>query len=197
MFNLADKSILVTDDSAIMRMFLVMNLKRMLKVNITEAVNGLDALAKLKSGKFDLLLTDMNMPEMNGAELVRYVRTGAEQRHADRDHHDQGRDKGPGMPGCRSERTAILPNRSIRQSSSRRSCKYLGGYTGCKAALRHDRVEKQELKSSGFSLHLLTIYSLTGTPRSFKYSFACLIVYSLKWKIEAASAASALPAVNP
>jgi len=76
MFNYADKSILVTDDSAIMRMFLVMNLKRMLKVNITEAVNGLDALVKIKSAKFDLLLTDMNMPEMNGAELVRWVRTG-------------------------------------------------------------------------------------------------------------------------
>jgi two-component system chemotaxis response regulator CheY len=76
MFNYSDKSILVTDDSTIMRMFLVMNLKRMLKVNITEAVNGLDALAKIKSNKFDLLLTDMNMPEMNGAELVRWVRTG-------------------------------------------------------------------------------------------------------------------------
>ncbi len=76
MFNLSDKSILVTDDSAIMRMFLVMSLRRMLRVNITEAVNGIDALAKLKSGKFDLLLTDMNMPEMNGAELIRYVRLG-------------------------------------------------------------------------------------------------------------------------
>jgi two-component system chemotaxis response regulator CheY len=76
MFNLSDKSILVTDDSTIMRMFLVMSLKRMLSVNITEAVNGVDAIAKLKSGSFDLLLTDMNMPEMNGAELVRYVRLG-------------------------------------------------------------------------------------------------------------------------
>ncbi len=76
MFNLSDKSILVTDDSAIMRMFLVMSLKRMLSVNIVEAVNGIDALAKLKSKKFDLLLTDMNMPEMNGAELIRFVRTG-------------------------------------------------------------------------------------------------------------------------
>ncbi len=76
MFNLGEKSILVTDDSAIMRMFIVMSLRRMLKVNITEAVNGIDALAKLKGGKFDLLLTDMNMPEMNGAELIRYVRLG-------------------------------------------------------------------------------------------------------------------------
>lgn len=75
MFNYSDKSILVTDDSVIMRMFLVLSLKRMLKVNITEAVNGLDALAKIKSNKYDLLLTDMNMPEMSGAELVRWVRT--------------------------------------------------------------------------------------------------------------------------
>ena len=76
MFNLSDKSILITDDSAIMRMFLVMNLKRMVKVKITEAVNGLDALTKLKTGNFDLLLTDMNMPEMDGAQLVRHVRLG-------------------------------------------------------------------------------------------------------------------------
>ena len=75
-FNLSDKSILVTDDSAIMRMFLVMNMRRMLRVNINEAVNGRDALAKLMNGKYDLLLTDMNMPEMGGAELVRAVRTG-------------------------------------------------------------------------------------------------------------------------
>jgi two-component system chemotaxis response regulator CheY len=75
-FDLSNKSILVTDDSAIMRMFLVMNLRRMLRVNITEAVNGHDALAKLMQGKYDLLLTDMNMPEMGGAELVRAVRIG-------------------------------------------------------------------------------------------------------------------------
>jgi two-component system, chemotaxis family, chemotaxis protein CheY len=74
MFSLSNKSILIVDDSSIMRMFLVMSLKRMIKVRITEAVNGIDALAKLKGDKFDLLLTDMNMPEMNGAELIRCVR---------------------------------------------------------------------------------------------------------------------------
>ena len=75
-FNLSDKSILVVDDSSIMRMFLVMNMRRMLRVNITEAVNGKEALATLMNGRFDLLLTDMNMPEMGGAELVRAVRIG-------------------------------------------------------------------------------------------------------------------------
>lgn len=75
-FNLSDKSILLADDSSIMRMFMTMNLRRMMRVNITEAVNGRDAVAKLMTGKFDLLLTDMNMPEMGGAELVRFVRNG-------------------------------------------------------------------------------------------------------------------------
>jgi CheY-like chemotaxis protein len=75
-FNLSDKSILVAEDSTIMRMFLVMNMRRMLRVNITEAENGREAIAKLMKGKFDLLLTDMNMPEMGGAELVRFVRNG-------------------------------------------------------------------------------------------------------------------------
>ncbi len=77
MFNLADKSILITDDSAIMRMFLIMNLKRMVKFRaISEAANGIEALAKLKAGNYDLLLTDMNMPEMDGAQLVRHIRIG-------------------------------------------------------------------------------------------------------------------------
>jgi len=75
-FNLSDKSILVAEDSTIMRMFLVMNMRRMLHVNITEVENGREAIAKLMKGKFDLLLTDMNMPEMGGAELVRFVRNG-------------------------------------------------------------------------------------------------------------------------
>jgi len=75
-FNLSDKSILLVDDSSIMRMFMVMNMRRMMRVNITEAVNGKEAVAKLTNGKFDLLITDMNMPEMGGAELVRFVRNG-------------------------------------------------------------------------------------------------------------------------
>ena len=75
-FNLSDKSVLLVDDSAIMRMFMTMNMRRMLRVNITEAVNGREAVTKLTNGKFDLILTDMNMPEMGGAELVRFVRSG-------------------------------------------------------------------------------------------------------------------------
>ena len=67
MFNLADKSILVVDDSVIMRLILVMNLKRMFGATIAEAVNGQDALNKIEINRFDLILTDMVMPEMDSA----------------------------------------------------------------------------------------------------------------------------------
>ncbi len=75
-FNLSDKKILLADDSTIMRMVISLHLKRFTGAKITEAVNGQEALVKLTQEKFDLLLTDINMPEMNGIELVRHVRTG-------------------------------------------------------------------------------------------------------------------------
>ena len=42
--------------------------------NITEADDGLSALSLLKAGNFDLLITDWNMPGMQGVELLRQVR---------------------------------------------------------------------------------------------------------------------------
>lgn len=75
-FNLSHKKILLADDSTIMRMVLVMHLKRFTGATIVEAANGREALAKLAQDRFDLLLTDINMPEMNGIELVRHLRMG-------------------------------------------------------------------------------------------------------------------------
>jgi two-component system chemotaxis response regulator CheY len=75
-FDLPDKKILLADDSSIMRMVLSLHLKRFTGARITEAVNGMEALVLLTKEKFDLLLTDINMPEMNGIELIRHVRTG-------------------------------------------------------------------------------------------------------------------------
>ena len=72
--SLSDKRILLVDDSAIMRMILVMNLRRLFRIKITEAVNGMEAIARLAEGTFDLVLTDINMPELDGLGLIRHIR---------------------------------------------------------------------------------------------------------------------------
>jgi two-component system, chemotaxis family, chemotaxis protein CheY len=47
---------------------------------VTEAVDGLDALEKLRGGSFDLLFTDIVMPRMDGFELCQAVRMSPEHR---------------------------------------------------------------------------------------------------------------------
>jgi two-component system chemotaxis response regulator CheY len=68
------KRILVVDDSVTMRQLIKMVLLKHLPCQIVEAQDGLDALAKLKDGAFDLVVTDVNMPRMDGLGLVRSVR---------------------------------------------------------------------------------------------------------------------------
>jgi two-component system chemotaxis response regulator CheY len=75
-FDLSNKKILLADDSAIMRMVLSLHLKRFTGATVVQVENGRDALVKLTQEPFDLLLTDINMPEMNGIDLVRHLRSG-------------------------------------------------------------------------------------------------------------------------
>ncbi|HYA88871.1 MAG TPA: response regulator [Nitrospirota bacterium] len=71
----ANKRVLVVDDSQTMRMLLLFHVIKMMPgVRIVEAVNGVHALAKLKQQNVDLILTDMNMPELDGAGLIHAVR---------------------------------------------------------------------------------------------------------------------------
>jgi len=75
---MTNKSLLVVDDSATMRQLLCMTLTRVdgiTQANITEAADGADALDKVKTGKFDLVLTDIRMPRMDGLEFIRKVRS--------------------------------------------------------------------------------------------------------------------------
>lgn len=65
---------LVVDDSAAMRQSVVDVLTAMRTFNITEAVDGADALKKLKQHKFDIVVTDINMPTMDGLKLTEMVR---------------------------------------------------------------------------------------------------------------------------
>ncbi|MHB2155618.1 response regulator [Caldithrix abyssi] len=69
-----DKRILFVEDSPTMRRIIANSLKQLGVKEFEEAQNGLDALEKLHEAPFDLLVTDWNMPEMNGKELVEEVR---------------------------------------------------------------------------------------------------------------------------
>lgn len=65
--------ILAVDDSASMRQMVSFTLKGN-GHDVTEAVDGVDALGKAKTGKFDLVLSDVNMPNMDGISLVKELR---------------------------------------------------------------------------------------------------------------------------
>ena len=69
-----DKKILFVEDSPTMRRIIHNSLSRIGFTDISEAENGLDALEKIKSKDFDMILTDWNMPEMNGQDLVEELR---------------------------------------------------------------------------------------------------------------------------
>ncbi len=65
---------LVVEDSPTMRQLISFALKRIPGCKIVEANDGIDALKKLSTQKFDIILTDINMPIMDGLKLVSMVR---------------------------------------------------------------------------------------------------------------------------
>lgn len=68
------KKVLVVDDSATMRSMLMSIIEEMKDVEVVEASNGFEALKFLPQHSFDLILTDINMPEINGLEIVYFVK---------------------------------------------------------------------------------------------------------------------------
>ncbi|QEW06118.1 response regulator [Nitrincola iocasae] len=67
------KSILTVDDSASIRQMVSFTLKGA-GYTITEAVDGKQGLEKAQAGRFDLILTDQNMPNMDGLTLIKSLR---------------------------------------------------------------------------------------------------------------------------
>ena len=68
--------ILVVEDSPTMRALLTASLEEIPgEVKVTEAENGFEALRALPRGSFDLIVTDINMPDINGLELVSFVKS--------------------------------------------------------------------------------------------------------------------------
>ena len=65
---------LVVEDSTTMRQLLVSALSRLTEVRVIEAEDGVHGLKELQANQVDILLTDINMPRMDGLKLVGLVR---------------------------------------------------------------------------------------------------------------------------
>jgi len=76
----SSKTILISDDSATMRAMLVAIIEGLGDYQIVEASSGFEALRLLPRGPVDLILTDINMPDINNLELISYLRTNANYR---------------------------------------------------------------------------------------------------------------------
>ena len=75
--------ILVVEDSSSMRAYLTTIIEsgtESYELEIVEAASGFEALKTLPHHKFDAILTDINMPDINGLELIRFVRQSAHHR---------------------------------------------------------------------------------------------------------------------
>ncbi|WP_141333425.1 response regulator [Myxococcus sp. AB025B] len=71
---------LVVDDSQAMRRSIMYALQRISGMVCTEAQDGAEGLKKLTQGRFDLVLTDINMPLMDGLKLIHHIRQATDHR---------------------------------------------------------------------------------------------------------------------
>jgi len=67
--------ILVVDDMPSMRQVILHMLRGLGHNNLDEAVNGVEALKKLRAQDYDLLITDLHMPNLDGKQLLEKVRS--------------------------------------------------------------------------------------------------------------------------
>ena len=72
--DMDDLQVLVVDDSKTARKHIIRVLNNLGMHNITQAINGCEAVEILNHKLFDLIVTDYNMPEMDGKELTRNIR---------------------------------------------------------------------------------------------------------------------------
>lgn len=73
-------SVLVVDDSRVVREMIASELQQM-GYTVSIAIDGLDALAHLERALPDLIITDIVMPQMNGYELCRWVKSDPRTKH--------------------------------------------------------------------------------------------------------------------
>ena len=68
------KKLLVAEDSATMRQLIIATLCEIPDLEIVECQSGYEALKALPRGTFHLVITDINMPDINGLELIGYLK---------------------------------------------------------------------------------------------------------------------------
>ena len=71
------KNVLVVDDSTTMRRMVVASLRNIKEMGFQEAANGLEAIERLAIGSVDLIVLDLNMPDMHGLDVIAFVRKHA------------------------------------------------------------------------------------------------------------------------
>jgi two-component system chemotaxis response regulator CheY len=79
--NPDDLRILIVDDFSTMRRIVRNLLKEIGYTHVDEAEDGVFALNKLRTGLFNFVLSDLNMPNMNGFELLQNIREDADLKH--------------------------------------------------------------------------------------------------------------------
>ena len=79
--NITDLKFLIVDDFSTMRRIVRGLLKEMGCNNAEEAEDGAVALSMLKAGKFDFVVSDINMPNMNGFDLLKAIKADEQLKH--------------------------------------------------------------------------------------------------------------------
>ncbi len=75
------KTILIVEDSATTRALIRAVIEEMNDYETMEASSGFEALKVLPSREFDLIITDINMPDINGLELINFIRQNVSYKH--------------------------------------------------------------------------------------------------------------------
>ena len=68
------RKILIIEDSSTMRSLIASTIEEMSGFESVEASNGFEALKALPSQHFDMIITDLNMPDINGLEIIKFVK---------------------------------------------------------------------------------------------------------------------------
>lgn len=80
-YDINEVRILVVDDSSLARKHIMRVLANLGATQLEEAADGAEAIEKLTKSTFDLVVTDYNMPKLDGGELLKFIRNESDQSH--------------------------------------------------------------------------------------------------------------------